>query len=271
MSPAENIARALEGFENEIDLGRVALEIARTEYPELDQGPYLRRLDELARDVRPPRPDPLTMIEALNTCLFARQGFHGNTEDYYDPRNSFLNDVLDRRTGIPITLSAVYMEVARRLDFPICGVGMPGHFLVKYPGEPELFVDPFHGGRILMESDCEQRLRELYGPEAHLEPAFLEAVTKKQMVTRMLHNLKGIYFRNRQFRKAVAIEDILLAIYPRSAEDYRQRGALHLHLENSRLAVADFERYLELAPGAADAQEVRQSLSELKRLLARLN
>ena len=249
----------------------MALQIARTAYSDLDLPPYLRRLDELAAGVAIERRDPLSVIEAINACLFEREGFRGNTEEYYDPRNSFLNDVLDRRTGIPITLSAVYMEVARRLDFPIWGVWMPGHFLVKYPGDPELFVDPFYGGKIMLQADCEARLKEVFGGETPLEPAFLQAVTKKQMVTRMLQNLKAIYFRNRDYPAALQIEDILLALYPRSAEDYRLRGALRVQLGDRREGRKDLERYLELAPGAEDAAMIRDSVEQLRQMLARPN
>jgi regulator of sirC expression with transglutaminase-like and TPR domain len=208
---AETIAKALQGSDQDIDLAAVALEIARITYPSLDSAIYLRRLDEMAAMVECRRRDPLTLIESLNECLFERLGFRGNIEEYHDPRNSFLNEVLDRRTGLPITLSLVYMEVARRIDLPICGVGFPGHFLVKYPGEPEIVLDCFNGGKILLEPDCEERLQEVYGRPMAMNPLFLGAVTKKQMVTRMLHNLKVPYC-DQILPQAALIDEILFAI-----------------------------------------------------------
>jgi regulator of sirC expression with transglutaminase-like and TPR domain len=212
MSLAAKIARALDAPEEQIDLAAVALDVARIAYPVLDAGPYLRRLDEIAAQVECGRTDPLSVIEALSACLFERLGFHGNRDDYYDPRNSFLNDVLDRRTGIPITLSVVYMEVARRIGLTLCGVGFPGHFLVKHAGDPEIVVDCFHGGRIMLPPDCEERLREVYGRPVALDPAFLNAVSKPQIIIRMLHNLAAIYGQTQQPPEAAQVQEILRAI-----------------------------------------------------------
>ncbi len=211
MSIGLNVARSLDAADDQIDLGAVALEIARIAYPALEPAPYLRRLDEMAALVEYQRSDPLSVIEALNECLFARLGFHGNRDDYYDPRNSFLNDVLDRRTGIPITLSLVYMEVARRIDLPLVGVGFPGHFMVKHPGDPEIVVDCFSGGQIMLQPDCEERLQTVYGRPVALDPAFLNAVTKKQIIIRMLNNLKVIYGQTQQ-TQLNQVEAILAAI-----------------------------------------------------------
>src|SRR5215510_12513304 len=150
-----------------VPLAEAALLMACEEYPQLEISPYLDRLDDIADVVRPklyPGISPLDTIETLNDVLFGIEGFRGNTENYNDPRNSFFNDVLERRVGIPITLSAVYLEVARRISFPIFGVGMPGHFLVKYGDRTqEFFLDPFNGGQILTREDCEQRFAEMFG------------------------------------------------------------------------------------------------------------
>jgi regulator of sirC expression with transglutaminase-like and TPR domain len=152
-----------------VPLAEAALLLACEEYPQLEISPYLDRLDEIADFVRPKLHtgmSPLDTIEALNEVLFGVVGFRGNTENYNDPRNSFFNDVLERRMGIPITLSAVYLEVARRISFPIFGVGMPGHFLVKYGDRTqEFFLDPFNGGQILTRADCERRFSEMFGNE----------------------------------------------------------------------------------------------------------
>ncbi len=272
---AQLIAEALRLPESESRLDVLALLIARLEYPELDTEAYLRRLDELAARVAAGAEldgaPPLSVISVLNRCLFDEEKFQGNVDGYYDPRNSFLNDVLDRRTGIPITVSMVYMEVARRLGHRFRGIGMTGHFLVRGPGPAGIIVDPFHRGRILTEADCEERLREIYGPPTRLEPAFLKPVGNKYIVTRMLGNLRTIYRNSRMYRKELNIVSVLLEIYPRAAEDYKQRAALHQALGNSSRASADFEKYLEMAPEAGDADEVRQTIIALKRLLASSN
>ncbi len=276
LNVARRIAQALGDPETQSRLDVLALLVAEIEYPDLNSALYLRRLDELAAKVRltaseARRPAPLGVISAINRLLFEEEHFRGNLADYYDPRNSFLNDVLDRRLGIPITLSIVYMEVGRRLDFAVRGVGMPGHFLVRAEGPPGVLVDPFRNGHILTEADCEQQLREIYGAEMRLEPAFLDPVSSKYTITRMLNNLRTIYHNNRSYRKEVAIVDILLEIYPRSAEDYKRRAVLHHELKNYSRALADFEKYLEVSPDPSDADDVREGILALKRLLASLN
>ncbi|HYL80280.1 MAG TPA: transglutaminase-like domain-containing protein, partial [Candidatus Acidoferrum sp.] len=163
--------------EETIDLAEAALFIAKEEYPDLDVAGYLGRLEGMASDVQAQAgstPDPRRMIEALNAYLFQAQGFRGNSEDYYDPRNSFLNDVLDRRTGIPITLSTVYLAVGGRLGLHLHGVGMPGHFLVKHvaAGE-ETVIDPFNGGVLVTSADCQRILDRVYGGKLTFEPRFL--------------------------------------------------------------------------------------------------
>jgi regulator of sirC expression with transglutaminase-like and TPR domain len=211
---------ALVGAEVEderIDLVRAALIIARTEYPDLYLEAYVNRVDELARRVAAHISDvddiPKT-IAAINQVLFNELGLRGNREDYYDPRNSFLNDVLDRGVGIPITLALIYMEVARRINLPLVGVGMPGHFLLKHydiDGR-ETLIDCFNGGDILNPQDCQRRLDEIYSGQLTLRPEFLFAVSRRQMLTRMLNNLKTIYLSARNFRKALPIVDLVLVI-----------------------------------------------------------
>src|SRR5438093_5479238 len=177
--------------EERIDLLRAALTIARTEYPNLDIESYVSRVEALAervsrrtRDVG----DTAHAIYALNTVLFQEEGLRGNRDDYYDPRNSFLNDVLDRRLGIPITLALVYMEVARRVGFPLFGVGMPGHFLLKHydAAGHSILIDVFERGVVVTEEDCRQKLNTIYSGQLALQPEFLLPVTRRQMLTRML-------------------------------------------------------------------------------------
>jgi len=270
---------ALVGQEVEderIDLVRAALTIAQTEYPDVDINAYCERIEDLARRVKrqvPDLGDPSESIAALNRVLFEEEGFHGNGEDYYDPRNSFLNDVLDRKLGIPITLAVVYMEVAHRVGFPLVGVGMPGHFLLKhYDVEGrEILIDPFSRGSILTAKDCQRALDEIYGGQMPLQPEFLMAVSRRQVLVRMLNNLKSIYLSARNFRKALPIVDLILAIYPRSPEDVKQRALLRWSLGQTRGALADLDDYLKMSPDASDADEIRQTAASLRRMMVTMN
>ena len=261
--------------EDEIDLTRAALLIARAEYPELDIEAYARRIEELAYRVASLVPDINAQgtIAALNHVLFEDAGLRGNREDYYDPRNSFLNDVLDRGLGIPITLSIVYMEVARRVGFPLAGVGMPGHFLLKhYGGEAhEMLIDCFNHGDILSQQDCQRRLDEIYSGEMALRPEFLHPISPRQILTRMLNNLKTVYLSTRNFRKALPIADLILVIYPCSPEDVKQRALLRYSLALHKLAAEDLDEYLQMSPAASDADEVRQMSLSIRRMLALMN
>ena len=270
---------ALVGQEVEderIDLVRASLTIAQTEYPNLDFDAYCGRIEELARRVKrlvPDLGDPSESIVALNRVLFEEEGFRGNADDYYDPRNSFLNDVLDRKLGIPITLAVLYMEVGRRVGFPLVGVGMPGHFLLKhYDVEGrEILIDPFNRGSILTAKDCQRALDEIYSGQMTLQPEFLMAVSRRQVLVRMLNNLKSIYLSGRNFRKALPIVDLILAIYPRSPEDVKQRALLRWSLGQTRGALADLEDYLKMSPEASDADEIRQTAASLRRMMATMN
>jgi len=270
---------ALVGAEVEderIDLVRAALIIARTEYPDLYLEAYVNRVDELARRVAAHIIDvddiPET-IAAINQVLFNELGLRGNREDYYDPCNSFLNDVLDRGVGIPITLALIYMEVARRINLPLVGVGMPGHFLLKHYDIDgcETLIDCFNGGDILNPQDCQRRLDEIYSGQLTLRPEFLFAVSRRQMLTRMLNNLKTIYLSARNFRKALPIVDLVLVIYPRSPEDVKQRALLRYSLNQPKGAMEDLEEYLKMSPDASDADEIRQTALSIRRMLALMN
>ena len=262
--------------DDHIDLVRCSLLIARTEYPKLDVERYVARMDDLARRVGSQLTDPGDAgrtIAVLNRVLFDEADLRGNRDDYYDPRNSFLNDVLDRGLGIPITLSLVYMEVARRVGFALAGVGMPGHFLLKHqkPGRREILIDCFNRGDILSRQDCQQRLDEIYSGEMKMRPEFLHAISRRQILTRMLNNLKTVYLSTRNFRKALPIEDLILVIYPRSPEDVKQRALLRYSLNLNRLAAEDLDEYLDMSPNASDADEIRQMALSIRRMLALMN
>jgi regulator of sirC expression with transglutaminase-like and TPR domain len=261
--------------DEKIDLTRAALLIARTEYPGLNIEGYAARIDEFADRVSANLPvyKSQQAIAALNQVLFEQAGLRGNRDDYYDPRNSFLSDVLDRGLGIPITLSIVYMEVARRVGFPLAGVGMPGHFLLKHfaDGGQELLIDCFNRGDILSRQDCQLRLDEIYSGEMTLRPEFLHPLSRRQILTRMLNNLKTVYLSTRNFRKALPIADLILVIYPRSSEDVKQRALLRYSMALPKLAAEDLEEYLEISPAASDADEIRQMSLTIHRMLALMN
>jgi regulator of sirC expression with transglutaminase-like and TPR domain len=261
--------------DEKIDLIRAALAIARTEYPNLDIEMYAARMEQLARRVAAlvPNPEPQLARAALNRLLFEELNLRGNREDYYDPRNSFLNDVLDRGLGIPITLSIVYMEVAKRVGFSLAGVGMPGHFLLKHYGQEgqEMLIDCFNRGDVLTRQDCQSRLDEIYSGEMTLRPEFLHPISRRQILTRMLNNLKTVYLSTRNFRKALPIADLILVIYPQSAEDVKQRALLRYSMGLQRLAAEDLDEYLKMSPKASDAEEIRHMSISIRRMLALMN
>jgi regulator of sirC expression with transglutaminase-like and TPR domain len=270
-----DFARLVSRPEESIDLAEAALLIAKEEYPELDVAGYLGRLVSMAAEVQAQVNsvvDPGRMIAALNTYLFQAQGFRGNSDDYYDPRNSFLNDVLDRRIGIPITLSIVYLAVGGRLGLHLHGVGMPGHFLVKYTAPAgETVIDPFNGGAVVTPADCQRLLDRIYGGKLRFEPRFLTTLGTRRILARMLSNLKVIYFNNHAYAKALSVVDRLLILDPKAASEIRDRGLLSSQLKRFTEATADLERYLRLAPEAEDADVIRDHLRSMRERTASMN
>lgn len=267
--------------EEDIDLGEAALVIAMEEYRDLDVPGYLRRIEEMAGTLkRRLRSDISTaeVVIALNCYLFDELGFAGNAADYYDPRNSFLNEVLDRRLGIPITLSMLYVEIGRRVGLAVRGVSFPGHFLVKCPvRDGAVVLDPYARGISLGLDDLRERLKALGGGSGGVEVSdeavrqMLVSAGKKEILARVLRNLKAIYMRNRDFERALSASTRALMLDAGSAEEYRDRGHIYSELECFRAALADYQRYLQLRPGASDAGQVRSKLAELQQLAARLN
>ena len=275
-SPAAELCRILGCEENEIDLAETALRIAEKEYPGLDVQHYLGRLDELAARALSHLPvpaGPAETVAALNREFFEIQGFRGNSEDYYDPRNSYLNEVLDRRLGIPITLSIVYMAIGRRLGLALEGVAFPGHFLVKLTTDDSMLVlDPFVRGLALSEAELSLRLQEVLGTDAPVFTTDLLATAgKKEILTRMLRNVKSIYLHKQEFDRALYAANCLLLLIPNSSDELRDRGLIYERLECFRAALEDYQRYLELAPQAADSREIRARLPTLLSATARLN
>jgi regulator of sirC expression with transglutaminase-like and TPR domain len=270
---ADRLRDLMQQPEEQISVAEAALLIASMEYPALQSTPYLQRLDEMASRISArssQSTDPFHVIEEMNRCLFREEGFSGNSEDYYDPRNSFLNEVLDRKTGIPIMLSTVYLEVASRLRFPLVGVGMPGHFLVKHPYF-EILIDPFSQGSILSQDDCELRMKQVLGDSVPFHSSYLEGVSKLHTVTRMLNNLRNVFLDLRQFPKAYQITELLLALHPDSVNDLRQKAAFLIQLRQFSEAAATLDRYLELAPEAEDTADLKQTAVNLRKTLAQMN
>jgi len=274
------------------DLAAPAFLVARLEYRTLDPGPYLDRLDEWGdaafhRITADPGHDgPLAArVGTLNQYLFDALGFVGNRDRYEDPRNSCLNQVLDRRTGIPITLALVYIEIARRAGIRAEGVNFPGHFLVRvlpdlHTDDPDegLIVDAFHGGAILDEHDCRLLLHRHLGEEAAWQPELLARATRRQILVRMLLNLKRLYVRWRSFPQARAVTDLLLALSPSAVTELRDRGLLAYHMNDFPAALRDLEEYLKLSrPGESDDeqtkdnQQVWEHVKTLRRRVASLN
>jgi regulator of sirC expression with transglutaminase-like and TPR domain len=258
-----------------VPLAEAALIVACEEYPQLELSPYLDMLDQIAETARnkiSSTEAPAVTVEKINSVLFGSFGFHGNVDDYYDPRNSFFNDVLDRRLGIPITLSAVYIEVSRRLNFPIAGVGMPGHFLVKYfdPRE-EFFIDPYSQGQILTRDDCRERLYKQFGDALEFSDRLLARVTSRQILWRMLNNLKDIYLKGHAIDKCLSMVDMMLMVDSEDLVQFRDRGLLRLQLRQFEGAGRDLEHYLQHSPQAQDREEIENRVKELKRIRALMN
>lgn len=258
-----------------VPLAEAALIMACEEYPQLELRPYIDMLDDMAEAAQEkiaPSDGPMTVVEKINSVLFDSFGFRGNTGDYYDPRNSFFNDVLDRRLGIPITLSTVYIEVARRLNLPIAGVGMPGHFIVKYfDHHEEFFIDPYSNGQILSRDDCRDRLHERYGDALEFHDRLLGRVTHRQILWRMLNNLKDIYLKGHTIDKCLSIVDMMLMVDSEDLIQFRDRGLLRLQLRQFEGAGRDLEHYLQHSPNAEDREEIESRVKELKRIRALMN
>lgn len=263
-------AALAQGSDDAIDLARGALLIAAAEYPQLDIDHELGLLDSLAAGVSKRLTgdeDPLFCINTLSEYLFDDLGFRGDADGYYDPRNSFLNEVLLRRLGIPITLSLVFLEVGKRLGIPLAGVGMPGHFLLRHRDEEELFIDPFHRGVLLSQEECAQRLEEVTGANVAWDPRLLIVVSNREYLARILRNLKGIYWHNRDHRRSLSVNDRLVALYPESPQERRDRGLAHYQLNHHEQALEDLEFFLESASATGNSEAIQGMVSHLHELL----
>ena len=273
-------------------LAQAALIIARIEFPRLDPDPYLAQLDAMGDAARRAverharetgDASAAAGVAAVNAYLFDELHFVGNRDKYEDPRNSCLNEVLDRRTGIPITLSLVYMEVARRAGLPMDGVNFPGHFLVRCPelsaaGSSELIIDPFHGGALLSEHKCRLLLQKHVGREVAFSKSLLAPATRLQVIVRMLLNLKRLYVHMRSFPQARDVTELLLAMTPSALSELRDRGLLAYHLNDVTSALRDLQTYLKLSRMTEMDKEAREEheqiwehVKTLRRRVAGLN
>ena len=265
----EQFVGMMQSDDQEIDLGRAALLIAAAEYPDLDVDRELAALDSLsaaaALRVGPDR-DPLYCVNSLNEYLFDELGFAGNNDDYYDPRNSYLNEVLSRRLGIPIMLSLLCIEVGKRLDIPLVGVGMPGHFLVRHRDEENIFVDPFHRGILLSEDDCAERLREITQGNFTWDRRYLTPVSNRDYVARILRNLKIIHLQNNDHQRALAMIDRLIALDPEDPAERRDRGLVRYQTGDYPGALEDLRYYQEKGPPEAQTEELRRLVNHIEGL-----
>lgn len=256
----------------DVPLDVAALQIATIEYPQLTVEPFLVLLDSHATEFAErvsSRTSGEEFVELLNLYLFEELGFQGNSDDYYDPANSCLNEVLTRRLGIPITLSLVYVEIGRRLGRPIHAIGLPGHFLVAYgAADFQAIIDPFHAGQIRSEEECYELAREATGLPLSDDPDLLAPVSNRHIAVRILNNLRSIYFQRREAYKAVQVLDLLIESAPESAEEYKQRGVCQVQIERYEDARDDLQQYLRLAPNAPDKPQVAAELERIRRLLA---
>lgn len=271
----EAFARLASRTGDELDLDRGALLIAAEEYPSLRIEDYMARLDQFATEARSRfagHDHPLTSLLRLRDYLFVDLRFCGNQEEYFDVRNSFLNEVIEGRKGIPITLSVIFMEVARRLGLPLLGVGMPGHFIVRFETvEQVVFFDPFREGRELNEDDCREMVSNMYGETLAYHPSFLRAVSNRQILSRMLQNLKGIYTRLGERHKLLDAIERAVLLRPEDASEIRDRGLACFALGRFNRALGDLQEYLRRAPQAPDRSAIKEKLGDLRQRQAGLN
>jgi regulator of sirC expression with transglutaminase-like and TPR domain len=235
------------------------------EYPELNVSKYIEKINEMGNSLKikiGEVKNPTYLISVLNEYLFDELGFHGAEEDYYDPVNSFLNVVLDKKTGIPITLSILYSEVAKHIGLDLRIVGFPGHVIVKY--KKEMILDPFYRGRLLTIEDLEKILNRNFGEDVEFVPEYLNEATTEQLLTRLLRNLKNAYTQSYAYDNAMKCTDMILGMQPESPEEIRDKGILEERLLRYDKALPLLNKYLELEPEADDADFILELIKSVR-------
>ncbi len=264
-------AALVERAPGDFRLAEGALLMAQEEYPAMDISAYVSRLDAMAETIKVQlglELDPVRIVKGINAYLFEEQGFRGNQEDYDDPRNSFLNEVLERRLGIPITLSVIYIEIGRLVGLPIAGVGMPSHFIVQYTAQPEPFwIDPFAGGNVLTREECILLLQHIFKDRLPWNDAYLAPIGDHDILRRMLNNLKKIYAERGEYRRTLSVIERLLLFNPEQPLEIRDRGWVHYQLGHLQAALHDLQRYLELFPEAPEAETITRHIAALRQQL----
>jgi regulator of sirC expression with transglutaminase-like and TPR domain len=273
MAPMDALIDILTRDDSEAPLDLAALELASIEYPHLDPEPFIDILDSYANEIDERMRmefDGVERLQVLHEFLFREQGFTGNEQDYYNAKNSCLNEVIASRTGIPISLCVVYMAIAERLEMPVYGIGLPGHFLCSYEDEGfQTYIDVFHQGSLMSAEECIDFARTLTGMDLSAAPHILKPVTPRQILIRMLNNLRSIYLRAKEFPKASKVLDLLLQASPTDADSYILRGAVNVELKKFQAARSDFEQYLALVPEARDRDRVVEQIAIIDRYLTR--
>jgi len=265
--PRQRFAAEVQKPEEEINLALAALLVAQEEYPQLPVERYLSSLDLLAEETQDrlngETAHVLVLQELLHT-LHDRHRFRGNREAYYDPRNSFLNDVLDRGLGIPLTLGIILLEVGWRLELPLEGVNFPGHFLVRFRGHAvDLLVDPFDGGALRFQDQAQELLDRVYGGMVRVHESFLRTARRQEMLVRLLTNLKSLYLNVRDDSRALAVVERLLLLRPIAPAEIRDRGVILARMGRRREALEQLRAYLKVAPEASDSQRIQGLVKEL--------
>lgn len=265
-----NFYQEINQPESEIDLAKASLFFAQAEYPDVDVAKYLDILERISQEIEvqlTPERYPLKVVKTINNYLFDRLDFRGNRQNYYDPDNSFLHHVIERKLGIPISLSVIYLAIAHRLNFPMVGIGMPGHFLIRPEFEGVgFFVDAFNRGEILFEEDCQARLDENYQQQLQLDPVWLAPVSKKQILVRMLNNLKFIYLHRQEINKALSTMSGILKIFPENVAEIRDRGLLYYQINRWDEAIIDLEYFLKVSPHSDDAPMIELLLEKMNQV-----
>ena len=263
---AERFEQLSQLEDRQIDLGEAALLVASNDYPELRVEDWIERLDLLAERVASNAAGvDGDLMSSLIAYLFEDYGLRGNRLDYYDPRNSFLHEVLERRLGIPISLGVVVIEVGRRLGLACEGIGFPVHFLVGQEGDRDQYIDPFDRGRTLTRRQCRRFLHSLTKGALRFDASYLEPISNREILLRMLNNLKAIYLRNQDTERALYCLDRVIQLYPEEPINLRERGLLRLRLQRATSAIDDLESYLRLAHSADDRPSIESWIAQARR------